>query len=86
LFFASSIHHYANHLARQFVFGLITKISSRSPTSNNQNEPIVAALAGYTTNSELELQQRVVDFAKPFLPKELRVGVQDAYGRERELN
>ncbi|KAI9440724.1 Adaptor protein complex AP-1 gamma subunit [Lactarius indigo] len=66
---------YANHLARQFVFASITKISSRPTTSPNQQERIAAVLAGYTTNPELELQQRAVEFASLFSLGELRVGV-----------
>ncbi|KAH9039323.1 Adaptor protein complex AP-1 gamma subunit [Lactarius pseudohatsudake] len=66
---------YANHLARQFVFASITKISSRPTTSLNQQERIAAVLAGYTTNPELELQQRAVEFASLFSLGELRVGV-----------
>jgi AP-1 complex subunit gamma-1 len=57
------------------VFASITKISSRSTTSNNQQERIAAVLAGYTTNPELELQQRAVEFASLFSLGELRVGV-----------
>ena len=66
---------YANLLTRQFVFASITKISSRPTTSNNQQERIAAVLAGYTTNLELELQQRAVEFACLFSLGELRVGV-----------
>jgi AP-1 complex subunit gamma-1 len=66
---------YANHLTRQFVFASITKISSRPTTSLNQQERIAAVLAGYTTNPELELQQRAVEFASLFSLGELRVGV-----------
>ena len=66
---------YTNHLGRQFVFASITKISSRPTTSNNQQERIAAVLAGYTTNPELELQQRAVEFASLFSLGELRVGV-----------
>ena len=66
---------YANHLTRQFVFASITKISSRPTTSPNQQERIAAVLAGYTTNPELELQQRAVEFASLFSLGELRVGV-----------
>ncbi|KAI0276997.1 Adaptor protein complex AP-1 gamma subunit [Russula aff. rugulosa BPL654] len=66
---------YANHLGRQFVFASITKISSRPTTSNNQQERIAAVLAGYTSNPELELQQRAVEFASLFSLGELRVGV-----------
>ncbi|KAI0289566.1 Adaptor protein complex AP-1 gamma subunit [Russula brevipes] len=66
---------YANYLTRQFVFASITKISSRPTTSNNQQERIAAVLAGYTTNPELELQQRAVEFASLFSLGELRVGV-----------
>ncbi|KAI9507678.1 Adaptor protein complex AP-1 gamma subunit [Russula earlei] len=66
---------YANHLTRQFVVASITKISSRSTTSNNQQERIAVLLAGYTTNPELELQQRAVEFASLFSLGELRVGI-----------
>lgn len=66
---------YANHLTRQFVFASITKISSRPTTSLNQQERIAAVLAGYTTNPELELQQRAVEFASLFSLGDLRVGV-----------
>ncbi|KAH9962628.1 Adaptor protein complex AP-1 gamma subunit [Russula dissimulans] len=66
---------YANHLTRQFVFASITKISSRPTTSANQQERIAAVLAGYTTNPELELQQRAVEFASLYSLGELRVGV-----------
>ncbi|KAI9453405.1 Adaptor protein complex AP-1 gamma subunit [Lactarius psammicola] len=66
---------YANYLTRQFVFASIIKISSRPTTSPNQQERIAAVLAGYTTNPELELQQRAVEFASLFSLGELRVGV-----------
>ncbi|KAF8273156.1 adaptin N terminal region-domain-containing protein [Lactarius quietus] len=66
---------YANYLTRQYVFASITKISSRPTTSPNQQERIAAVLAGYTTNPELELQQRAVEFASLFSLGELRVGV-----------
>ncbi|KAI0251471.1 Adaptor protein complex AP-1 gamma subunit [Lactifluus subvellereus] len=66
---------YANYLTRQFVFAAITKISSRPTTSNKQQERIVAVFAGYTTNPELELQQRAVEFASLFSLGELRAGV-----------
>ncbi|KAI0272787.1 Adaptor protein complex AP-1 gamma subunit [Gloeopeniophorella convolvens] len=66
---------YTNHLTRQFVFASITKIASRPTTSSAQQERIAAILAGYTTNPELELQQRAVEFASLFSLGELRVGV-----------
>jgi AP-1 complex subunit gamma-1 len=66
---------YANYLTRQFVFAAITKISSRPTTSNLQQERIATVLAGYTTNPELELQQRSVEFASLFSLGELRAGV-----------
>ncbi|KAI0058983.1 gamma-adaptin [Artomyces pyxidatus] len=66
---------YANHLTRQFVFASITKIASRSTTSVPQQDRIAAVLAGYTTNPELELQQRAVEFASLFNLGELRAGV-----------
>ncbi|KAI0051024.1 Adaptor protein complex AP-1 gamma subunit [Auriscalpium vulgare] len=66
---------YSNNLARQFVFASITKISSRSTTSPVQQERIAAVLAGYTTNPELETQQRAVEFASLFGLGEIRAGV-----------
>jgi len=66
---------YANYLTRQFVFASITKISSRPTITPNQQDRVATVLASYTTNPELELQQRAVEFASLFALGELRVGV-----------
>ncbi|KIJ65135.1 hypothetical protein HYDPIDRAFT_39766 [Hydnomerulius pinastri MD-312] len=66
---------YANHLTRQFVLGSITKMGSRHTTSAPQQERIVEVLAKYTTNPELELQQRAVEYASLFTLGDLKVGV-----------
>ncbi|KAF9244665.1 adaptin N terminal region-domain-containing protein [Melanogaster broomeanus] len=66
---------YANHLTRQFVLGAITKMASRHTTSVPQQERISEVLAKYTTNPELELQQRAVEYASLFTLGDLKVGV-----------
>ncbi|KAI0034451.1 adaptin N terminal region-domain-containing protein [Vararia minispora EC-137] len=66
---------YANYLTRQYVFAAITKIASRPTTSTAQQERIHAILAQYTTNLELEIQQRAVEFASLFNLGDIRSGV-----------
>ncbi|TFY67561.1 hypothetical protein EVG20_g3899 [Dentipellis fragilis] len=66
---------YANYLTRQFVFAAITKISARSTTTTAQQDRIAAVLAGYTTNPDLEAQQRAVEFASLFSLGDIRAGV-----------
>ncbi|KAI0322807.1 gamma-adaptin [Amylostereum chailletii] len=66
---------YANYLTRQFVFSSITKIASRSTTSIPQQDRIATILAAYTTNPELEIQQRAVEFASLFNLGDIRAGV-----------
>ncbi|TFY77027.1 hypothetical protein EWM64_g6985 [Hericium alpestre] len=66
---------YANYLTRQFVFAAITKMSARPTTTPAQQERIATVLAGYTTNPELESQQRAVEFASLFNLGEIRAGV-----------
>lgn len=66
---------YANHLIRQFVLGAITKMASRHTTTAPQQARIADVLAQYTTNLELELQQRAVEYASLFTLGELKVGV-----------
>ena len=66
---------YANYLTRQFVLAGITKISSRPTTSSAQQERIATLLAGYSTNPDLEIQQRAVEFANLFALGEIRSGV-----------
>ncbi|KAF9005935.1 adaptin N terminal region-domain-containing protein [Cyathus striatus] len=59
---------YANYLTRQF-------ISARPTTSPGEQDRIAEILARYTTNHELELQQRAVEFASLFNLGNLREGV-----------
>lgn len=66
---------YANHLIRQFVLGAITKMASRNTTTAPQQARIAEVLAQYSTNPELELQQRAVEYASLFTLGDLKVGV-----------
>lgn len=66
---------YANFLIRQFVLAAITKMSSRPTTSHTQQERIATLIAGYTTNPELEIQQRSVEFANLLALGDLKSGV-----------
>ncbi|KAI6149348.1 adaptin N terminal region-domain-containing protein [Pisolithus tinctorius] len=66
---------YANYLTRQFVLTSITKIASRPTMSPAEQEHAAEVLAKYTTNPELELQQRAVEFASLFTLGDLKVGV-----------
>lgn len=66
---------YANNLIRQFVLGAITKMASRHTTTAPQQTRIVDVLTQYTTNPELELQQRAVEYANLFTLGDLKVGV-----------
>ncbi|KAI6101346.1 adaptin N terminal region-domain-containing protein [Pisolithus sp. B1] len=66
---------YANYLTRQFVLTSVTKIASRSTTSPGEQDHVAEVLAKYTTNPELELQQRAVEFASLFTLGDLKVGV-----------
>ena len=67
---------YANYLIRQFVLTSVTKISSRPTTSAAQQERISTLIATYTSNPELETQQRAVEFASLYAQRdEIRGGV-----------
>ena len=66
---------YANFLIRQFVLAAITKMSSRPTTSPAQQERIATLIAGYTTNPDLEIQQRSVEFSNLLALGELKSGV-----------
>lgn len=67
---------YTNYLTRQFVLAAITKVSARPTTGPAQQERIAGVLAAYTSNAELETQQRAVEFASLYaLGEELRTGV-----------
>jgi AP-1 complex subunit gamma-1 len=67
---------YASYLTRQFVLASITKISARPSTGATAQEKIAGVLASYTSNAELETQQRAVEFASLYaLGEDLRSGV-----------
>lgn len=53
----------------------ITKISSRPTTGSAQKERITTLLASYSTNPDLEIQQRAVEFANLYALGEIRAGV-----------
>jgi hypothetical protein len=57
------------------VLAAVTKVSSRSTTSQGEQDRIAELLAKYTTSPELELQQRAVEFASLFTLGDLREGV-----------
>jgi len=75
LFLSALESPYANHLIRQFVLCAITKMASRHTTTPPQQGRILEVLAQYTTNPELELQQRAVEYANLFTLGDLKVGV-----------
>jgi len=50
-------------------------MASRPTASPEQQQRVVEVLATHTTNPELELQQRAVEFASLFTLGELKVGV-----------
>ncbi|KAI5895020.1 Adaptor protein complex AP-1 gamma subunit [Schizophyllum commune H4-8] len=66
---------YANQVTRQFVLTAVTKIASRPATSAGEKDRIAELLLRYTTNPELELQQRAVEYASLYNQVELREGV-----------
>jgi AP-1 complex subunit gamma-1 len=67
---------YSSYLTRQFVLSSVTKISARPSTGATAQEKIAGVLAVYTSNAELETQQRAVEFASLYsLGEELRQGV-----------
>lgn len=66
---------YSNYLTRQFVVAAITKISARTATSGVQQNHVAEILSRYTSNPELELQQRAVEFSALYALGDLRIGV-----------
>jgi AP-1 complex subunit gamma-1 len=66
---------YANFLIRQFVLAAITKMSSRPTTSPAQQERIATLIAGYSTNPDLEIQQRGVEFSNLLALSDVKSGV-----------
>ncbi|QRV89218.1 adaptin (adaptor HA1/AP1 adaptin gamma subunit) [Ceratobasidium sp. AG-Ba] len=66
---------YANALIRQFVLTSLAKLSSRQAISEPQRQRIVTILSSYATSTELEIQQRAVEFATLFAHPDIRGGV-----------
>ncbi|KAG8791594.1 clathrin associated protein complex large subunit [Ceratobasidium sp. 428] len=66
---------YANALIRQFVLTSLAKLSARPALSEAQRTRIVTVLNGYATSTELEIQQRAVEFASLFSHVDIRAGV-----------
>lgn len=66
---------YANAVSRQFVLTAITKISSRPRTTEPTRQRIASILESYETSTDLEIQQRAVEFASLFAQTGIRAGV-----------
>ena len=71
---------YANTLIRQFVLVAASKLSARlaelsSGTSSTQQDRIAVMLAGFSSNLELEIQQRAVEFGSLFGRNDIKAGV-----------
>jgi AP-1 complex subunit gamma-1 len=68
---------YANQVIKQFTLAAATKMASRTgSTSPAVAERIAAVLQSYTTNAELEIQQRAVEFTSLYaLGEDIRSGV-----------
>ncbi|CEL63022.1 AP-1 complex subunit gamma-1 OS=Ustilago maydis (strain 521 / FGSC 9021) GN=APL4 PE=3 SV=2 [Rhizoctonia solani AG-1 IB] len=66
---------YANALIRQFVLTSLAKLSSRPAVSEPQKQRIFNILNGFATSTELEIQQRAVEFASLFSLADIRSGV-----------
>ena len=71
---------YANTLIRQFVLVAASKVSARlselsTPSQSTQRDRIAVMLAGFSSNLELEIQQRAVEFASLFSRNDVKAGV-----------
>lgn len=71
---------YANTLVRQFVLTAVSKLSARlseqsMPGVGEQQDRIAVILAGFSSNLELEIQQRSVEFGSLFTKDEIKAGV-----------
>lgn len=66
---------YSNPTSRQLVLASITKISSRPRTTEPTRQRILQILQSYETSTELEIQQRSVEFAALFAQTGIRAGV-----------
>jgi AP-1 complex subunit gamma-1 len=73
---------YANTLVRQFVLTSISKLSARmselsTPGVGIQQDRIAVILAGFSSNLELEIQQRSVEFGSLFTKHDIKAGVME---------
>ncbi|WWD17404.1 hypothetical protein CI109_101845 [Kwoniella shandongensis] len=71
---------YINTLIRQFVLTAISKLSVRfaelsTPNQSTQQDRIAEILASFSSNLELEIQQRAVEFGSLFGKNEIKMGV-----------
>ncbi|RXK40134.1 AP-1 complex subunit gamma-1 [Tremella mesenterica] len=71
---------YANTLIRQFVLVSASKLAARlaelsTPGQATQQDRIAVILATFSSNLELEIQQRAVEFGSLFSMTEIRAGV-----------
>ena len=71
---------YANTLIRQFVLTASSKLSARfaelgTASASTQQDRIAVMLASFSSNLELEIQQRAVEFGSLFSKNEVKMGV-----------
>jgi AP-1 complex subunit gamma-1 len=71
---------YANTLIRQFVLTAASKLSARfaeisTPNASTQQDRIAVILASFSSNLELEIQQRAVEFGSLFTRPDVKAGV-----------
>ncbi|CAE6419473.1 unnamed protein product [Rhizoctonia solani] len=66
---------YANALIRQFILTSFAKLSSRPAVSEPQKLRISNIMNGFATSTELEIQQRAVEFASLLSHADIRTGV-----------
>jgi len=71
---------YVNTLIRQFVLMAASKLSARfaemsTPTLATQQDRISVMLAHFSSNLELEIQQRAVEFGSLFARNDIKAGV-----------
>ncbi|CAK9779672.1 Adaptor protein complex AP-1 gamma subunit [Cutaneotrichosporon oleaginosum] len=68
---------YANTLVRQWVLTALAKLTERFSEVglNSQQERVSALVAGYSSNLELEIQQRSVEFGNLLITGDLKQGI-----------
>ena len=71
---------YVNTLIRQFVLTAASKVSARlselnPSTQSTQQDRIAVLLANFSSNLELEIQQRAVEFGSLFGMNDIKAGV-----------